>query len=86
MKRWQEILVGMLAVICAVALGGVDTGFSPDSMDCGSGMNGRGYCGDGNGFFLIPLLKWCVTIVLGIIGVLMLVGPQPVATKEGDNM
>lgn len=85
MKRWQEIPVGLMLVVIAVALGFVDSGYIPDSMDCGSGMSGRGYCYDGSGFFLVPLLKWGVTVVLGIIGLAMLVGPQQPVTKKEDS-
>lgn len=47
------------------------TGFHPDSMDCGTGMNGRGYCGDGDDIVsaIGALMGVVFAFVGGIVGI-----------------
>jgi len=83
MKRWQEILLGLLLFGAAVGLVMfVDSGYRPDSMNCGSGMNGVGYCYDDSGCILLALLKGALVIIFGLVGFCLIVGPQPAATEE----
>ena len=87
MKRTKEIVIGVAILCLAIWLTSWDTHFRPDSMDCGTGMNGRGYCDDGQGFFLVPLLKWITFFVLCLIGLGKLQGhpKQSTSTEEEET-
>lgn len=71
MKRWKEILIGLALVAGAILVAVyVDSGYQPDSMDCGSSAltSWRGNCDDSDGWLILALLKCLAVIVMGLLG------------------
>ncbi len=84
MKRWQRIVIAAASILVAIAIAVfVDTGFVNDTMDCGSGMNGYGYCNNSQGSGLLYLLKVCgVMFLFALGGGLIFTPPPPVESSK----
>lgn len=73
MKKVLFALVGIALVILAVyVFKFVDSGYIPDSMDCGSGMNGYGYCYDDEGPWIMGLLKALGVFFSAVFGIVLI--------------
>ncbi len=82
MKRCGSVLGNLLRRVCSFGTGSAFlfgsllcaqtcTGMKSDSMDCGSGMSGYGYCGDGMGgeIVIVGGILLVVTLALLVLGI-----------------
>ncbi|MFZ2190417.1 MAG: hypothetical protein WA057_02490 [Candidatus Magasanikiibacteriota bacterium] len=63
-RKTVDKLLGAAAILAAIAVGFIKTGYHPDTMDCGSGMNGVGYCYNDSGPWPLAALQVVVILVL----------------------